>query len=257
MADKVNILGVSIDNLESGQILDTVEEFIRGEKAHQIITANSLMVNSVERDPELKRAFDNADLVLADSIGIVWASKFLGYGKLSGTPGIDLMLRFCALAASRSYSIYLVGSREFVVRKAGENLKNIFPGLVIKGMRHGYFGEAEESRILREIRTLRPHFLFVGIGTPRAEKWISVNLNELGVPVCMGVGGSFDVISGRLKRAPGWLCESGFEWIYRLLQEPWRVVRLTGLLSFVCKVIKQKLRGNLSNEIRNYIRYSR
>mgnify|MGYP001084238483 CR=1 FL=1 len=243
MTDKVNILGVSIDNLECDQVLDTAEEFIRSGKAHQIITANSLMVNSVERDPELKRAFDNADLVLVDSIGVVWASRFLGCGKLSGTPGIDLMLKFCALAASRSYSIYLLGSRKFVIRKAGENLENMFPGLRIKGMHHGYLGKGEESRILTEIRTLRPDFLFVGIGTPRAEKWISVNLNGLSVPVCMGIGGSFDVISGRLKRAPRWLCESGFEWIYRLLQEPWRTIRLPGLLSFVCKVIKQKLKG--------------
>jgi len=240
--DRVKISDIFIDNLEWDRITNVVEKFIGSQKAQQIITANSLMVNSVRRDPELKGAFHNADLVLADSIGIVWASEFLGYGKLARIPGIELMLKFCQLAASKGYSIYLLGSREFVLKKARENLKEKFPGLRIVGMHHGYFGEGEDGRILKAIKNLKPHFLFVGIGTPRGEKWIYQNLEELNVPVCMGIGGSLDVISGRLRRAPGWLCQGGFEWTYRLLQEPWRIVRLPGLLSFVWKVIKQKLR---------------
>ncbi len=240
--DRVKISDIFIDNLEWGRVANVVEEFIRSQKGHQIITANSLMVNSVERDPQLKGAFHNAGLVLADSIGIVWASEFLGYGKLARIPGIELMLKFCQLAASRGYSIYLLGSREFILKKAGENLRKKFPGLRIVGVHHGYFTEGEHDRILREIKNLKPHFLFVGIGTPRGEKWIYQNLEELNVPVCMGIGGSLDVISGRLRRAPRWLYQRGFEWTYRLFQEPWRVVRLPGLLSFVWKVIKQKLR---------------
>ncbi|MFB0526514.1 MAG: WecB/TagA/CpsF family glycosyltransferase, partial [bacterium] len=220
---------------------NVVEKFIGSQKAQQIITANSSMVDFVERDPQLKGAFHNAGLVVADSMGVVWASQFLGYGKLARIPGIELMLKFCELAASRDYSIYLLGSRESVLSKAGENLKRKFPRLRIIGMRNGYFAEGEQDRILEEIKNLKPHFLFVGIGTPRGEKWIYQNLEELNVPVCMGIGGSLDVISGRLKRAPGWLCQGGFEWTYRLVQEPWRVVRLPGLLSFVWKVIKQKL----------------
>ncbi len=153
------------------------------------------------------------------------------------------MLKFCQLAASRGYSIYLLGSRESVLNTAGENLRERFPGIRIVGMRHGYFAEAEHDRILKEIKNLKPQFLFVGIGSPRAEKWIYQNLKELNVPVCMGIGGSLDVISGRLNRAPRWLCQKGFEWIYRLLQEPWRAVRLPGLLYFVWKVIKQRSRN--------------
>ncbi|MCK4802066.1 WecB/TagA/CpsF family glycosyltransferase [bacterium] len=240
--NRVKISDIFIDNLEWNRIADVVEKFIGSQKAQQIITANSLMVNSVERDPELRGAFHNAGLVLADSIGIVRASEFLGHGKLVRVPGIELMLKFCQLAASKDYSIYLLGSREFVLKKAGENLREKFPGLIIAGMHHGYFTEGEHDRILKEIKNLKPHFLFVGIGTPRGEKWIYQNLEELNVPVCMGIGGSLDVISGRLRRAPRWLCQRGFEWTYRLLQEPWRVVRLPGLLCFVWKVIKQKLR---------------
>lgn len=242
MMDRVKISDIFIDNLEWDRVVNVIEKSIKSQKAHQIVTANSLMVNCVERDPELKEAFHNADLVLADSIGIVWASEFLGYGKLARIPGVDLMLKFCGLAALRGYSIYLLGSREFVLKKAAENIEKKFPGLRIVGMHHGYFGEGEESRILKEIRNLKPDLLFVGIGTPRGEKWIYENLEELNVPVCMGIGGSLDVISGRLRRAPRWLCQRGFEWIYRLLQEPWRIVRLPGLLCFVWKVIRQKLR---------------
>ena len=240
--NRLKLSDVFIDNLEWDRVVQMIEEFIRSRKAHQIITANSLMVNSVERDWELKKAFHNADLVLADSIGIAWASRFLGSGKVAAMPGIDLMVKFCRLAALKRYSVYLLGSREFVLKKAAENLENKFPGLRIVGMHHGYFGQGEDGRILKEIRSLKPDFLFVGIGTPRGEKWIYKNIQELNVPVCMGIGGSLDVISGKLRRAPRWLCQRGFEWTYRLLQEPWRVVRLPGLLCFVWKVIKQKLR---------------
>ncbi len=240
--NKVKISDIFIDNLKWDGIAGVVEEFIESQEARQIITANSLMVNSVQVDPELKSAFHNAGLVVADSMGIAWASKFLGYGRLARIPGIDLMLKFCRLAASRDYSIYLLGSRESVLRKAGENLKKRFPGLRIVGMHHGYFKESDGDRILREIKNLKPHFLFVGIGTPRGEKWIYQNLRELNVPVCMGIGGSLDVISGKLRRAPAWLRLRGFEWTYRLLQEPWRVIRLPGLLGFAWKVIKQKRR---------------
>jgi len=244
--DRVKISDIFIDNLEWDKIAIVVEKFIGNQKAEQIITANSLMVNYAKRDPELKKAFLNAGLVLADSIGIVWASEFLGYGKLARIPGIELMLKFCQLAASKNYSIYLLGSRESILGKAGENLKKKFPGLRIAGMHHGYFTEADTNGILKEIKNLRPHFLFVGIGTPRGEKWIYQKLEELNVPVCMGIGGSLDVISGRLRRAPAWLRQGGFEWIYRSLQEPWRVVRLRGLLSFVWKVMKQKGESNLA-----------
>jgi len=240
--DRVKISDIFIDNLEWEEVANFAERFIRSQKGHQIITANSLMINAVERDSQLREAFHNADLVLADSIGIVWASEFLGYGKPARIPGINLMLSFCELAASKEYTIYLLGSHGLVLNKAAENLKKKFPGLKILGMRDGYFKENEDGEILKEIRNLKPDFLFAGIGSPRAEKWIYQNLRELNVPVCMGIGGSLDVISGRLRRAPRQFRQSGFEWTYRLLQEPWRIVRLLGLLRFVWKVIKQKMK---------------
>jgi len=239
---RVKILDIFVDNLEWGRVADFAEKYIRSRKGHQIITANCLMANAVGRDSQLKRALRNADLVVADSMGIVWASEFLGYGKIARVVGIDLMLKFCEMAAGKGYSVYLLGSHEFVLRKAAENLAKRFPGLRIAGMHHGYFRENEDGRILKEIRSLKPDFLFVGIGTPRGEKWIYQNERELNVPVCMGIGGSLDVISRKLKRAPRRLRQIGFEWTYRLLQEPRRIAGLPGLLCFVWKVIRQKLR---------------
>jgi len=127
------------------------------------------MVESGERNPESKEASHNADPVLTDSIGIVWASEFLACGKVGCIPGIDLMLKFCRLASSTGYSVYLLGSREFVLKKAAENLEKKFRGLRIVGMHHGYFGQSEDDRILKEIRNLKPDFLFLGIGTPHGE----------------------------------------------------------------------------------------
>jgi len=240
--DRVRILDIYIDNLEWDRIANVVEGFIRSQKAHQIISANSMMLSALEKEPELKETFLNADLVLADSIGVVWASRFLGFGEIARIAGIDLMLNFCRLADSRGYSIYLLGSRPFVLRKAAGNLEKKFPGLRIVGMHHGYFVEGEESGILEGVRNHKPDFLFVGIGTPRGEKWIYKNLKKLNVPVCMAIGGSLDVISGGIKRAPGWLRQKGLEWIYRLLQEPWRFFRLPALLCFVWKTMEEKLR---------------
>jgi len=127
------------------------------------------MVNSVEKDPELKEDSHNAHLVLTDSIGIVWASEFLACGKVARIPGIDLMLKFCRLASSTGYSVYLLGSREFVLKKATENLEKKFRELRIVGMHHGYFGQSKDDRSLKEIRNLKPEFLFLGIGTPHGE----------------------------------------------------------------------------------------
>jgi len=244
--DRVKISDIFINNLEWDRIAGVIEKFIRNQKAHQIITANSSMVASLDRDSRLKEAFFNADLVLADSAGIVWASKFLRAGKLIRIPGIDLMLELCRLGASRGYSIYLLGSEESIVKKARENLDKQFPNLRILGMQHGYFSKDEEERIVEQIREAKPDFLFVGIGTPRGEKWIYSQIERLNVPVCMAVGGSLDVIAGRLKRAPRWIRELGFEWTYRIIQEPWRIVRLPALFSFLWKVFKQKLVGNFS-----------
>ena len=246
---RVKILEAYIDDLGVDDVLKLIEKFIKQDKPHRLITANSLMVNRISKDSKLKEAFDKADLVVADSIGIVWASKFLGYSSLPRIPGIDLMDGICALSMSKGYKIYLLGSYKGIVEKAAKNLLKKFPSLNIVGTHHGYFLRSlEEKKIIQDIKKAHPDILFVGINVPEQEKWIKKHQDELNVPLCMGIGGSFDVISSRLKRAPLWIRRIGLEWIYRFILQPWRIVRICNLPVFAYKVIQQKIGRGFTGE---------
>lgn len=240
--NKIRILDANVDNLELKEIIDRVKGFVQSGRPNMIITANSLMVNCISGDNRLKKVFDEAALVLADSVGIVWASKCLGEPALKRIPGIDLMIEICSLAARKNYSLYLLGAHNKIVEKAAEELRKKLPSLKIAGTHHGYFtGSANDERdVIREIKETRPDILFVGMDVPRQEKWLHEHMEELGVSVCMGIGGSFDVISGRFERAPLWVRRMGLEWAYRFLLQPWRITRLIKLPVFVYKVFRQK-----------------
>jgi len=240
---RIKILEARVNRLEFSDVVGTIERFIEENNPHMVITANSLMVNYMEKDCELKEAFENAHLVVPDSVGIVWASRFLGYGRIERIPGIDLMWKLCEIAAKKGYRIYLLGSREAVVKGAAERLLDRFPSVTIAGTHHGYFSPGEEKNLIANIKRSSPHILFVGLSIPYQEKWISRHMSELNVPVCIGVGGSFDVISGRLKRAPVWMRRAGMEWFYRFLLEPYRLVRIMNLPVFVYKVVRQKMKS--------------
>jgi N-acetylglucosaminyldiphosphoundecaprenol N-acetyl-beta-D-mannosaminyltransferase len=155
-------------------------------------------------------------------------------------PGIDLMTEMCRLACDEERSIYLLGAQPGVAEKAAANLQAIFPGLKVAGTHDGYFSrEHEEQNVIAEIRDRAPSFLFVGMNVPWQEKWISRHLRALDVPIVMGVGGSFDVLSGQLRRAPLWMRRFGVEWVFRTLQQPWRLQRIKDLPVFMWRVLKQ------------------
>ncbi len=234
------ILGIPVHKVTFDTVLQIIENFINQSEVHQIVTLNSLMLNTALIDLELQEIVKNASLVLADSAGIFWAAHFLNDPLPELIPGIDLVLKLCQLAATKKYRIYLLGARKETVEKTVENIKKIFSGISITGFRDGYFLADEEKEIISQIRKLSPHILFVALGSPRQEKWIAKNLKELNVPVVIGVGGSFDIISGKLSRAPRWMNYFSLEWSYRLLQEPWRIKRIIQLPIFVFRVIKYK-----------------
>jgi N-acetylglucosaminyldiphosphoundecaprenol N-acetyl-beta-D-mannosaminyltransferase len=156
------------------------------------------------------------------------------------------------LAAKKGYSLYILGSYPGVASKAALNLTKKYPGIKIAGTHHGYFscedvkngnsgGNKEEEEIIAEIRENRPDILLVGMGVPKQEKWINKNLEKLDVPVCIGVGGSFDVLSGRIPRAPLWMQRHGMEWIYRSIKQPNRAFRVLALFYFIWLVILGKI----------------
>lgn len=240
LPQRSQIFNLPLDRVNLTQILEIIKNFILERRTHQIVTLNSLMVNASLKDKELCRILQNADLVIADSIGIFWAMKFLGKPLPEVTPGIDLLFELCKMSKREGYRIYLLGARKEVIEKTVRQLKETFSEIKIVGYQHGYFTSNEEKEIIQEIKNFSPDILFVGLGSPRQEKWIATHLKELDVKVAIGVGGSFDIISGKLKRAPIRLRWMGLEWLYRLYQEPQRIKRVIQLPIFVFRVVKHK-----------------
>ena len=234
------ILRSRVDRITFPQTLERIFSLVHDPTPHQVVTANTLMLLEAERDPELKDLLENASLVVPESWGISWASRQIGEPLDQFIPGIDLLLALCRLSAERSHSIFLLGSKPGVAERAAESLKSQYPLLRIAGMRHGYFSKAEEPEVIAQIRQAKPTFLFVGMSVPSQEKWIQHHLSALQVPIAMGVGGSFDVLSGQLKRAPHWMRRLGIEWVFRTLQEPWRLMRIKGLPVFMWHVLRDK-----------------
>lgn len=240
MADKIDILGFQIDNVSMNEAVAVIENFIQEKNPHQVITANSLMLLKASKEPKLREVFSHAGLVVADSSGVVLAGKILGRFFKERLAGIDLLYKLVERCEQKKYSIFLFGAQPTVARRAAENLKKRHPQLSIAGTVCGYFQKDEEKKIVQAIVEARPDILFVGLSIPRQELWIAENLSRLSVPVCIGVGGSFDVISGRVRRAPWLMQYLGLEWFWRMLIEPWRIKRIVFLPLFIWQVWRFK-----------------
>lgn len=244
---RIKLFEVGIDKIDNQIAIQRVEEFIeskRGKikKSNIIITPDTLAILRARKDTEYLKVIKSADLVTPDGAGILWATNFLRYPLLERVTGIDIVKGACKLAVKKGYSLYLLGSLPGVAHEAGQKLISDYPGLKIVGSHHGYFAnKEEEAESIKEIRKKRPDVLLVGMGVPIQEKWIARNLYRLNVPVSMGVGGSFDVLSGRIPRAPLWMQRHGMEWIYRLIKQPKRVFRVISLFYFIWLVFIGKI----------------
>lgn len=226
-----------MDSITLQQILQYIEDQISQGSFLQIITANSLMLLDTEIDAELQTIFEKSQLVIADSVGISLVAFLKGFPLAERIPGIDLMAHICQKAEEKRWPVYLIGAKQGVTEKVKQNLLITYPNLLILGTIHGYFNESEEKEILNDIQNKKPKILFVGLNAPSQEKWIFRNSGHFEGMCVMGVGGSFDVISGHLYRAPVWLRRCGGEWLFRLLQEPWRWKRIIRLPVFFYKAI--------------------
>lgn len=235
---KVEILGARIDALNMEETENRVAELVCRGGGHQIITLNPEYLYRAQYEPRLLEVVNSADIVTPDGEGIVWASRVAGCPVPERVTGIDLMLRLARRAASGGWRIFLLGAAPGVADAAGKNLQEKFPGLMVAGTHHGYFKDDEEGEVLDKIFASRPHILFVALGAPRQELWIYRHLKRLNC-VAMGVGGSFDVISGNVRRAPLWVRRLKGEWLYRLIREPSRWRRMTALPKFAWLVAKK------------------
>ena len=232
---RVSLFGVPIDNLTLTETLDRIEELIRQGPTHQHVVVNVDKLVKMQRDPALRAAVLQCDLINVDGMPVVWASRLLGAPLKERVAGIDLFIALTQRCAERGLRVYLLGAEETIVARAVERLKELAPNLTVAGWRNGYWSEAEEPAVAQAIRAARPDVLFVAISSPKKELFVQRWKTEMQVPFVMGVGGSFDVVAGKVNRAPRWMQQSGLEWLYRLAQEPRRMWRryLVDDLAFV------------------------
>lgn len=244
-SDRLNILDIWVDPVSMEEAIARVRSFlVLGERPHLVFAANPEKNFSVPANPLLHEAYRTADLLIPDGIGIVKAAGLLHGRKLSRVPGVELMHRICSLAATESYPVFFYGGTEEVSRVACERLVRLYPGLTIAGRSNGYVAEPDMAALVREINESGARILFLALGSPRQEAWLTAHAGSLsGVRVCQGIGGSLDVIAGKVKRAPELWCRLNLEWLYRLLEEPARIKRQKVLPLFAARVLSAKLRS--------------
>lgn len=207
---------------------------------HYLAVVNAAKLVAASEDEALRRILQQATLVTADGMAVVWASRLLGQGLKERVTGIDVFERLVGEAAARGWSVYFLGARQQMVSRVVEVLQMRHGDLRVAGYRNGYFTPAEEAEVIEEIRRCQADLLFVALGSPAQEKWIAANLEKTGARFAMGVGGSFDHICGKVRRAPRWMQRAGLEWLHRLWLEPRRLWRryLVGNTRFIWLAIK-------------------
>lgn len=238
--NKVNILGCQIDNVTMPKAIEKVAAFMDGKHTAHVITLNAEIAYTARNDDKLRDVINHADLVTPDGIGIVWAGRKLGHNIKERVTGIDMIYQICQRAEAKRWKLFLLGAAPGVAELAAQELAGLYPGLMIVGTRDGYFSEQDIPVIIREINQAAPQVLLVALGAPKQEFWINNYKQILKVPVCVGVGGSFDVLAGNKKRAPKIIIKLNLEWLYRLLAEPSRLKRQMVLPRFVLAVLRQK-----------------
>jgi N-acetylglucosaminyldiphosphoundecaprenol N-acetyl-beta-D-mannosaminyltransferase len=241
MPARIDLLGVPVDCVDMGQAVD----FLAGHAATgtgcaTVFAVNPEKVMKARTDADLRALLASATLLIPDGIGVVLAARWLGLGRFGRVPGSELMPNLCARAAAEGYGVFLFGGRPEVNDEAAAALVQRFPDLKIAGRQHGYVEDKDMPALIRRINDSGAAMLFVALGSPRQEAWMHRYAPELGVKVAQGVGGTFDVIAGRVNRAPPLFLRLNLEWFYRLMREPRRVWRQRALVKFAWCVLQRR-----------------
>ena len=238
----IDILGVKFDNIAIEQAIRYARDTIESDNKAYVVTPNPEIVWMARRDEALRRAINSAGLVLPDGIGIILGSRILGTPLHSGrVPGIDFAEALFENIAQVDRSVYLLGAKPGVAEEAGRKLTEKYPGLKIAGAADGYF--TNNTAVIEEINSAQPDILLVCLGSPKQELWMTENIGRLNVKLCAGLGGSLDVFAGKTKRAPVFFRKFGLEWLYRLLREPYRIMRMIKLPFFVIALMWERITG--------------
>lgn len=242
---RIEFLGCPLDLLSSQEMIEQARHAITDGRRLRLEGLNVAKLVDARATPFLMRALHEAELVHIDGAGIALGLKALGIEAPARCAGIDLMGRLCEMAAESGASVYLLGARQEVVESTSECLLARYPGLRIAGLRNGYFTASEEAKVIEDVRASGADILFIGISSPKKELLLQTHWANLGVRVGMGVGGSFDVLSGQLPRAPRWVQKIAMEWLFRLVLEPrrllWRYVRSNSIYLLLLAVTRIKL----------------
>lgn len=239
---RVTVLGVPVDCVDMVRTLAAVDDMVAGSRPRTILAVNPEKVMKAQRDPVLSRALNDAGLLIPDGIGVVYAVRSLWGERIARVPGAELMPEICGLAAKRGYKVFLFGASREVNEQAVAKLRQQYSGIAIVGHHDGYVDEAGMPRLLDEINQSGAQILFVALGSPKQELWMERYLPRLQhVRVCQGVGGTFDVIAGRVRRAPAAFRHANLEWLYRLVTDPKRALRQVALPQFTLAVFRAKL----------------
>ena len=237
---KTDILGVFFDNLTMDEAVENALELMKSKGAAYVVTPNPEIVMLCRENPALAAAVNQASMVLADGIGVVYGAKILSSPMKEKVPGIDFAQNLMAKMSEKHLSVYLLGAKPGVAEAAAENLSTRFEGLEILGTHDGYF--TDDAPIIEEINTLSPDLLLVCLGAPKQELWMQQNRAKLSLGLMAGLGGSLDVFAGVVERAPEKWQKLGLEWLYRLKQDPSRLGRMKVLPKFVFAVMGQRFK---------------
>jgi len=235
---RVEILNCPIDTMDMNATVSSIDDAIqKNRRVHHVVVNAAKLVN-MRRDERLRDSVINCDIINADGQSVVWAAKFLGKPLKERVAGIDLMTALVELAQRRKYKIFLLGAEEKIVRAVTEK----YGAEIVAGYRNGYFDEEEAAAVAEQIAASRAQMLFVAVSSPKKEIFLNRYKDTIDAPFIMGVGGAFDVIAGKVTRAPRWMQKSGLEWLYRVIQEPrrmWKRYLVTNSV-FIYLVLKEK-----------------
>jgi len=236
----VSIYGIAFSKLGMADTVKYLTDRVDQRLPTQVITGNPIMVMSALESAEFNQAMQGAELVVPDGTGVVWAASKVGQPVTERVAGIDLMHELMRVGEQRGWKVFLLGTSQQVIEETARRLAERYPGITIAGYRNGFFSAEQDQEVVAQIQAAAPDLLFVARSVDTQEPWIAKHKQALGVPVMMGVGGSFDVVAGVTKRAPVLFQRLRLEWFYRLLKQPTRFARMLVLPKFAIKVMRDK-----------------
>ena len=236
----MDILGVPVTPFSMNEAVAWLMERVAQNITTQVVTANAEIIMMAQELPAYRALLNRTDLILADGAGTVWAGRKLGYQVPERVAGFDLFLHLMQYGASHDTTFFLFGAAPGIAEAARKKAEELYPGVKIAGTRNGYFNKEDEPEIIRQINDSGADVLFAALGAPKQEFWLQEHRNELKPALRVGLGGSFDVLAGKMERAPKWMQEASLEWLFRLYKQPSRLGRMMALPKFVIKVMEYR-----------------